>query len=374
MKRKVLYVTGTRADFGLLESTLCAAAAHPGLDVAVVATGMHLMVEHGNTIDAVETSGLRVAARLPVDLARDDAGTMARATGQMLVSLTDAFERERPGVVVVLGDRGEMLAGALAAAYLGIHVVHIHGGERSGTIDESVRHAISKLAHYHFVATLQSAERLERMGERPDTIFVTGAPGLDGLRDRAPTSRAELAREVGFDPSRPIALLLFHPVLQESAAAAEQAGAVVDALGDLQVVCLLPNADPGNAAIRQRFLAAESPRFRCHVNLPRPAYLAWLAAVDVMVGNSSSGIIEAASFSLPVVNIGERQRLRERSANVLDCSAAQEDIRSTLARALALRGRSFDNVYGSGGSGARIVELLASLPLDPDLLKKSNAY
>jgi len=374
--RKILYVSGTRADFGLLESTLRAAAKRPALEVAVCVTGMHLMAEHGSTESMVGDAGLRVAARIPVDLRSDDAASMARTTGRMLTAITDVFLAERPDLVLVLGDRGEMLAGALAAAYLGIPVAHIHGGERSGTIDESVRHAISKVAHYHFVATEQSRERLIRMGERPECIFVTGAPGLDGLAAIPSASRAKLADAARFDAAKPIALLLFHPVLQEAAAAAEQAGALVDALSAaaLQVVCLLPNSDPGNAAIRERFVAAEGARFRCHVHLPRDTFLAWLAAADVMVGNSSSGIIEAASFNLPVVNVGDRQRLRERSDNVLDCTAEPRQIGSTLARALALRGRKFSNVYGDGHAGAKIVELLATLPLDADLMKKSNVY
>jgi GDP/UDP-N,N'-diacetylbacillosamine 2-epimerase (hydrolysing) len=374
--RKVLFVSGTRADFGLLESTLRAAAAHPGLEVGVIATGMHLMAEHGLTVDAIAAAGLDVVARIPVDLASDDAASMARATGRMLIGLTDVFSAQRPDLVLVLGDRGEMLAGALAAAYLGIPVAHVHGGERSGTIDESVRHAVSKVAHYHFVATDESRERLVRMGESPESIFITGAPGLDGLQELPRQSRATLAADAGLDASQPTALLVFHPVLQESGASEAQARALVDALAgaQMQVVCLLPNADPGNAAIRQRFLAAESPRFRCHAHLPRSTYLAWMAAADVMVGNSSSGIIEAATFGLPVVNVGQRQQLRERSANVLDCSADTAAIGSTLARALAMRGQRFENVYGSGGAGARIVELLATLPLDAALLKKCNAY
>jgi GDP/UDP-N,N'-diacetylbacillosamine 2-epimerase (hydrolysing) len=376
VKRRILYVSGTRADFGLLESTLQRAAAHPALDVGVVATGMHLMPEHGHTVDAISAAGLRVVARIPVDLFSDDAASMSRATGRMLVAMTDVLVAEKPDLVLVLGDRGEMLAGALAAAYLGRPVAHIHGGERSGTIDESVRHAISKIAHYHFVATAESRQRLERMGEDPKSIFVTGAPGLDSVGVDPLVTREALAAAAGFDASKPIAMLVFHPVLQESAASDSQACELVQALAaaDLQVICLLPNADPGNAAIRRRFQAAESPRFRCHAHLPRADYLTWMAAADVLVGNSSSGIIEAAAFDLPVVNVGQRQHMRERSANVLDCISNSAAIGSSLSLALTMRGRHFDNVYGSGGAGARIVELLASLPLEATLLKKCNAY
>jgi len=283
---------------------------------------------------------------------------------------------ERPDVVLVLGDRGEMLAAALAAAHLGIPVVHIHGGERSGTIDESVRHAISKIAHYHFVSTAASKDRLIGMGELPGSILVTGAPGLDGLTELVCATRQELAAETGFDWQQPIGLLVYHPVLQESGQAGLQAAALIQALqqSQLQVVCALPNADAGNTAIRTCFLNAESQRFRAFAHLPRNKFVSWMAAADVLVGNSSSGIIEAASLNLPVVNVGDRQMLRERSNNVVECSNAAADIVRSIELAMGMRGRQFENVYGDGQAGDRIVNHLASIPLDSSVLKKSNAY
>lgn len=376
MKRKILYLSGTRADFGLLESTLLSAATHPQLDVCVCVTGMHLSAQFGNTQTDVEKSGLRICARIPVNIESDHGASMTEAIGQILLSLPAVLIDERPDIVLTLGDRGEMLAAALAGVHLGNVVVHIHGGERSGTVDESLRHAISKLAHYHFVATVASRERLIRMGERADAVFVTGAPGLDGLREQVCSTREELAGEVGLNATQPIALTLFHPVVQDAAAAGRQAQELRDALvsEQLQVVCLLPNADAGSVAIRKCLIAAESSRFRVFQHLPRPRYVSWMAAADVMVGNSSSGIIEAASFNLPVVNVGDRQQLRERSGNVLDCEPKAAEIAATLRRALAMRGRSYTNVYGDGRAGMRIVDYLATVGLQRSVLKKCNVY
>lgn len=379
IRRRIAYVSGTRADFGLLASTLRQAAADPRLDVWVCATGMHLLAQFGETVHEIEAAGLPVRARVPVDLSAADGGAMARALGQALIGLTDAFTRERPDLVLLLGDRGEMLAGALAAVHLNLPVAHLHGGERSGTVDEPVRHAISKLAHYHFTATAAARERLIRMGEAADRVFVTGAPGLDGLAQVPVLPRPALCAQAGLDPSRPLALLLFHPVVQEAADAGRQMAAVLAAVRacSLQALALMPNADAGNAGIGaelERAAAAPDSGLRLLTHLPRPHFLSWMAGADVMVGNSSSGIIEAASFGLPVVNVGDRQQARERSGNVVDCAPDAPAVVAAIERALALRGRSFDNVYGDGRAGARIVELLATLPLGAQLLCKTNQY
>jgi GDP/UDP-N,N'-diacetylbacillosamine 2-epimerase (hydrolysing) len=375
--RRIAYVTGTRADFGLMLSTLHAIDADPRLALEIVATGMHLSQAHGMTVREIEASGLPLRARIPVDMGHPGGAGMARNIGHMLVAFTDRWEAERPDLVLLLGDRGEMLAGALAAIHLNIPVAHVHGGERSGTVDEPVRHAISKLSHLHLVATQQSRERLGRMGEAAERVWVTGAPGLDGLAQLATRSREELARDAGLDAKRPIALLVFHPVLQEADAAGAQAGAILDALDreGVQVIALLPNADAGSHAIRavlQQRHAAGALQLATH--LPRPEFVSWMAAADVMVGNSSAGIIEAASFGTPVVNVGLRQNLRERNANVLDCPVDATAISAAVGQALAGGRLKPENVYGDGAAGPRIAQLLATQPLDAALLTKTNAY
>lgn len=374
--RRICYVTGTRADFGLMVSTLHAIAADVRLDLGLVVTGMHLAQRYGMTVREVEAEGLRIDATIPVELEPSGGATMARNIGHMTVGLVDAFERIEPDLVLLLGDRGEMLAGALAAAHLGIGIAHLHGGERSGTIDESVRHAISKLAHHHLVATQASRDRLIRMGESPQHIAVVGAPGLDGLVALAHAGRYELCASVGFDPQRPMALMLFHPVLQERAAAAAQIDAILDSLAAMrwQTLALMPNADAGSEQVREQLLRRNATGLVVRTHLARSEFVSWMAACDVMVGNSSSGIIEAASFGTPVVNVGSRQQLRERSANVLDTDADVAQVCAAL-RAALLRGRlPADNVYGDGLAGARIVEYLANADLELQRRAKCNAY
>ena len=377
--RRVCYVSGTRADFGLLRRTLELAQASGRLAVCVCVTGMHLSPAFGDTAREVEASGLSICARIPVDVEACTGAAMAVAVGRQLIEMTALFERQRPDLVMVLGDRGEMLAGAVAALHLNIPIVHVHGGERSGTVDEPIRHAISKLAHYHFVATAGARDRLIRMGERAEHVFVTGAPGLDGLRELATKSRTDLCLELQLDPARPLALVICHPVVQEADQAEVQAEAVVQAVLDagLQALCFLPNADAGGLLVRDALERRRGdPRVRLVTHLLRPDFVSWLAAADVMVGNSSAGIIEAATFGLPVVNVGSRQRDRERSANVLDVPAI--DAARIGAAIAASLGRPRDdrapNVYGDGGAGPRIVDLLATLPLGGAVLAKASAY
>lgn len=375
--RKAIYVSGTRADFGLMLVTLKAIASRPEMSLSVAATGMHLSSQYGNTVTEIEASGLQICGRIPVDIDQTTGHTMARAAGQVVVQLADLFHRERPDIVVLLGDRGEMLAGAIAALYQNIPVAHICGGELSGTVDEPVRHAISKLSHYHFVATDGARKRLERMGERPEHIFVTGTPGLDGLRQLPDQTRAELLAHAGFSADRPVALVVFHPVVQQQDDAGIQASAVMQAAvnSGLQVICLMPNSDAGGSNIREAYSAFEGHRdVRLFAHLARPRFVAWMAAADVMVGNSSSGILEAASFHLPVVNVGSRQQGRERSDNVIDVGVGEAEIRSSIISALSMGKRPVRNVYGDGRASERISEHLSGLPLTGEVLFKLNCY
>jgi GDP/UDP-N,N'-diacetylbacillosamine 2-epimerase (hydrolysing) len=375
--RKILYVTGTRADFGLMRRTLQQAANDKRLDVSVCVTGMHLLPEYGETVREIEAAGLRIAARIPVRLDGSSGAVMARALAAELAGMVDAFERERPDIVVVLGDRGEMLAGALAAIHLNIPIAHLHGGELSGTVDEPIRHAISKLSHYHFVATQGARERLIRMGERPENIMVSGAPGLDGLEEVKTASRADLCGQYGINPAGRVALMVFHPVLQEAAQAGRQAESILTALqqAQCQALCLMPNSDAGGMQVREVLRSWSGTRgIKTADHLLRDEYLSWLTVADVLVGNSSGGIIEAASFGLPVVNIGSRQQGRERNANVVGAGYDADAIYAALEMAMNSGRRPGANIYGDGRAGERIVNGLATLPITAALLEKRNAY
>lgn len=377
MIRKICYVTGTRADFGLMRDTLIAVRDMPELELSIVVTGMHLSEKYGNTMADIEAAGLPVSAMVEVDSGDATGATMARNLGSMLVGFVDVFEQLAPDLVLVLGDRGEMLAGALAAVHLNIPVAHIHGGERSGTVDESIRHAISKLAHFHMVATADARERLIRMGERAADVYVTGAPGLDGIAALAERSRQELMLEAGLEPGRPVALMVYHPVLQETQVAIAGAAAILDALQaqGIQVIALKPNSDAGSDGIRALLEARRNePDLRVVTHFPRTSFVSWMAAADLMIGNSSAGIIEAASFGTPVVNIGSRQNLRERNANVIDAAVETNAISAAIEQALEHGRFEARNVYGDGQAVARIADLLCNLSLEPSILMKSNAY
>jgi GDP/UDP-N,N'-diacetylbacillosamine 2-epimerase (hydrolysing) len=375
--RRVLYLSGTRADFGLMRATLQLVAAHPALQLELVATGMHLSRAHGHTVDEIRAAGLSVAAEIPLDVTTRTPASMAQAVGTCLVGITAVLERERPDALLLLGDRGEMLAGAIAALHLGIPTVHIHGGERSGTVDEPVRHAISKLSSYHFVATEESRGRLQRMGEASGRIFVTGAPGLDGLDAEAAMGEQECRAALGLPQHGAFALVVFHPVVQQAGEAYVQTEAMLQALSAMKLPALWlePNADAGSLDVLRALDSLALPPGSCRVkHLTRPLFCAAMRHCTVMVGNSSAGIIEAASFGTPVVNVGDRQRLRERNANVTDVGNGAEAIAAALQSALSHGRWPCDNRYGDGRAGERIASLLSSLPLDTSLLEKTNTY
>lgn len=374
--RRVCYVTGTRADFGLMRTTLLEIDAHPDLEVDIFATGMHLSADHGETIREVEQSGLRIRSQLQIPMAPATGGTMARGVGAVVQGLAQSLEQDRPDVVLLLGDRGEMLAGAIAALYLNIPVAHIHGGERSGTVDEPVRHAISKLSHWHFTATEESRDRLLKMGEDPGNVHVTGAPGLDDIAHYSPATRETVFRRYGLDPLRPAALLIFHPVVQQERAAPEQISAIIGELkaAGVQVLALMPNADAGSDGIRPILQDAQEEGFVLDIHLPRSELLDAMGRFDLMIGNSSAGIVEAASFGIPVINVGIRQALRERNLNVVDAAPDPVSLGQAIRHALK-RGRyPEENRYGTGRAGRAIAELLASKHIDETLMNKANRY
>lgn len=377
MTRRVIYLTGTRADFGLMRSTLLRIAGTPGLALQVLVTGMHLSQAHGMTVREIRESGLPVCAEVPLDMHTRTGESMAQGIAACLHGVTDALAREKPDVLVLLGDRGEMLAGAIAALHLGIPAVHIHGGERSGSVDEPVRHAITKLSCYHLVATGDASRRLAAMGEEPQRIHVTGAPGLDGLAELGGMARAECLAALGLAPDARFILASFHPVVQQAADSLAQARALRQALQQaaLPVVWVEPNADAGAHGVLQALDESPLPAGWCRIaHLPRPLFVAALRHAELLVGNSSAGIIEASTFGTPVVNVGDRQRLRERSTNVVDVAPTTAALQAGVGRALGLRHTPCDNPYGDGKAGERIAALLSSLPLGPAVLEKINTY
>ena len=374
--RHICYVTGTRADFGLMSSTLFKIHKSKDLKLSVAITGMHLDAKFGDTKQEVIDFGFDTHI---VNSNSEDGSrlAMANAVAMQISGFSELFASLKPSAILLLGDRGEMLAAAIAALYLNIPVVHIHGGELSGTVDESIRHAISKLSHYHFVATEKSQARLLRMGEKEANVFITGAPGLDDIINMDIPSKCNLLDFLCIENLIPLLAVVFHPVVQDAEIAGEQIEQLLFALpSDKQIVLLMPNADAGGQLIRDKITtyAAVHSNIKVVTHLPRNLYLSLISHCDVLIGNSSSGIIEAASFATKVINIGERKANRERNLNTLDVGLNTLDIKNAICNVLSEKNSTAENVYGDGQSGERICQFLSELVLDDTTTRKCNAY
>ncbi len=376
MTRRVLYLTGTRADFGLMLPVLNALHRSGEIELGVIITGAHLHAAHGSTSQEVYDAGLPVIAEIPTTQASNDGRSLGQEFGDIAKAASVLIADWDPSVVLTLGDRAEMLATAGVAVMQNKVVAHIHGGERSGTIDELFRHAITKLSHVHFASTQRAADRIVGLGERPDSVIVSGAPGLDTLTDFEPLTLSELSSELRFNLDHPFGVLVFHPVVQKLDSARADVKAVVRGANKQlsQVVVISANADPGGAEINTYFDENLPPGWRRFSHLNRKIFLSLMARAAVMVGNSSAGIIEAASLGLRVINIGSRQRLRERGPNVVDCEVDVTAISLAVKSALANGRYDGDNIYGQGNAAGRIVSALETIELDNDILNKVNAY
>lgn len=362
-QRRILFVTGTRAEFGLMERTLQRLRDDRRIDLRLVVTGMHLSREHGRSVDAIRRQGWTIDATVPW---RDEP---AAATGRAIAGLTAVQRQLNPDVVLVVGDRVEAFAAATAAHLDGRVSAHVHGGDRAlGQVDDALRHAISKLSHVHFAATKASGRRLVRMGEDAWRVHVVGTPGLDA---------------VGATPGAsgpPYAVVILHPDDADDARQAMQARRLAGALRRGKVdrgVIVYPNNDPGWRGIADVWAGFNKNGWTVHRDLPREAFLELLGGAGLLIGNSSSGIIEAASLGTRVINIGPRQLGRERSANVIDVGWDANELTREIATAWnGGRPRAFTgrNVYGTGDAGGRITDVLATLPLDARLRRKLIAY
>lgn len=376
--RRLLYVSGTRSDFGLMRKTLKTINLSDDFDLSIIVTGSHLDKMQGMTLNEIEDEGFKIQSKIPIIYNSPKTGEiMAQNIALIIQEIVKSIQINRPDILILLGDRGEMIAAAIAAIHLNIPIVHIHGGERSGTVDEPIRHAISKLAHFHFVATDQSKLRLIKMGEDPNKIFLTGAPGLDGLEDIILTKKEILYSKLNFDPKKYLALFLFHPTLQEEKKSEIDALTILDCLNNnqLQVLALQPNSDAGSDGVRLALdKKSNGSNLKVLTHIPRHEFISWMASADLMIGNSSAGIIEAASFGLPVINVGHRQNLRERNKNVMDVPAETDLLNESIKMQL-LRGQyKKSNIFYRDQSVNEIVRLLKEIPIDPSVMFKVNAY
>ncbi|MBI3335391.1 MAG: UDP-N-acetylglucosamine 2-epimerase (hydrolyzing) [Candidatus Portnoybacteria bacterium] len=381
MMRKILYISGTRADYGLMRHTLYAIRRHPTLVIEVAAAGMHLMPEFGLTINEVKNDKF-IVHEIHATYERDDKESMARFLATCIINLTGIIKDEKPDILLVLGDRAEMLAGAIAGAYLGIPVFHIHGGDKSSDMDEIARHAITKLSHIHLAATKTSAKRIIYMGEDAWRVFVVGAPGLDSILQEKLFTAAEIINKYHIEKTRPIIIVVQHPVTQEAHEASKQIKETLEAVRELgyQTILIYPNADAGGRSMIQVIERYRRyPFIHIYKNVSHKEYLSLMNIANVMVGNSSSGIIEAPSFHLPFVNIGTRQKGRERGVNVIDAGCEKNEIKQAVQKALfdtrfIKKIKTAKNPYGEGRTAQKITKLLSEIPIDARLLRKQITY
>ncbi len=378
--RTIGVITTSRADYGIYFPVLAEIMRHSDLTLQLYVTGSHLSAAHGQTIKFIKRDGFPIRAQVKVSLADDSAAGIAGTMGEVTRGFAQVFKKTRPDIVLVLGDRYEMHAAALAAVPFNIPLAHLHGGETTyGAIDELFRHSLTKLSHLHFPATPEFARRLYLMGEEPWRVSVSGAPGLDNLRLLPRMSRDELGRQWGFNTDRPLVVVTFHPVTLELSKTDGYIRNLLAALSrfrECSLVFTAPNADPAGIQIKKhllRFVKLNS-NATFVASFGQRGYVSLLAQAAAMVGNSSSGIIEAASFKLPVVNVGNRQAGRLRGRNVIDVLPTAVAIERGIKQALSARFkqslRAMTNPYGDGHAARRIVQKLANVDLKQLLAKK----
>lgn len=378
MARRVCVVTGSRAEYGLLYWILRELSAARDVELQLIVTGMHVAPEFGMTVREIERDGFPIARRVEMLVAADSPGGVAKSIALGVIGMSDAFEQLRPDIVLVLGDRFEILAVAQTCLIHSIPLAHIAGGDvTEGANDESMRHAITKMAHVHFVTNEESARRVRQLGENPARIHVVGSPGLDHLRRTQLLDRVTLEQQLGVQLAKRNLLVTFHPVTLDAAGGASQLQellAALDALDrDIGLWFTLPNADAGGRALAASVSKwAESRRDRAHVysSLGQVRYLSLMSHANAVVGNSSSGLYEAPSFGIATVDVGDRQGGRLAASSVIRCAPERRAIGVAIERALSMDCTGTVNPYGDGQASQRIVEIFRTLPPTSELLRK----
>ncbi|EMO45804.1 UDP-N-acetylglucosamine 2-epimerase [Leptospira santarosai] len=379
MKRKICVVTGTRAEYGLLYWLMREIEIDPDLELQIIATGMHLSTEFGLTYRQIEQDGFKISTKIEMLLSSDTVIGITKSMGLGIISFAETFENLKPDVLVLLGDRFELLAAAQAAMVARIPIAHISGGELTeGAFDEGIRHAITKLSHIHFVAAEIYRKRVIQMGEQPDSVFNFGAPGLDHLNKMDWIERGELSTELDIELKFPIFLVTYHPVTLEEKKPTEAMNELLNALEkfpEATIIFTYPNADTGGRELIHQIDFFVSKRFKnskAFVSLGQKKYLSLMRFASVIIGNSSSGLTEAPALKKATVNIGDRQKGRLKADSVIDCIEKKEFIVEALKKALSVehqeKVKNTDSLYGYGNVSIKIKEKLKTFPLQ---VKKS---
>lgn len=379
-KRRVCIITGTRAEFGLMQWLAHEINEDKDLELQIIATGMHLSPEFGLTYTAIEERGFHISKKVEVLLSSDTSIGISKSMGLGMISFSEAYEELNPDIIIVLGDRFEIFAAVSAAMIARIPVGHIHGGEATeGLIDEPIRHSITKMSHLHFTATDHYAKRVIQLGEQPERVFNTGTPGLDNIDRLKLMDREEFEKSIDFKFGKNNILVTFHPVTLENKTADKQFGELLKALDEYpetKIIFTMPNADTDGRIIVQminKYVEQNRERTIAFSSLGQLRYLSALKHVDIVLGNSSSGLIEAPSFKIPTINIGERQKGRIKAPSVLDCEPEFSSIKEAISKASNETFRksikNMVNPYGRGGASVKIKEVLKTISLD-SIIKK----
>ena len=379
--RRICIVTGTRAEYGLLHWLMREVQDDPDLELQVVATGMHLSPEFGLTYQEIEDDGFEIDEKVEMLTSSDSPVGIAKSMGLGTIGFADALQRLDPDVLVLLGDRYEILSVAQAALVARIPIAHIHGGEATkGLIDDSIRHALTKLSHYHFVTAQPFRDRVVQMGEHPERVFQVGAPGLDHLERMELMDRDEFEASIDFELGGRSCIVTYHPVTLSESSPAEPFAellAALDSTADLRIIFTKSNADTEGRVINQmidEYVQEHGSRACAFTSLGQRRYLSALHHVDAVVGNSSSGMIEAPPVPVPTVNLGDRQGGRLRAPSVIDCKEEESSIRDALDQALSSEFREriqdVSSPYGDGHASPRIKETLKEATLGEEVLKK----
>lgn len=378
--RKICVITGSRAEYGLLSSLMSALKADNELQLQVVATNMHLSPEFGLTYREIESDGFHIDKKVEMLLSSDTANATTKSVGLATIGLADAFEDLKPDLIVVLGDRFEILAAVTAALFYKIPVAHLHGGEiTEGAYDDSIRHAITKMSHLHFTSTEEYRSRVIQLGEQPDCVFNVGAIGVENIKNTSLLSKAELEESLGFQLGEKSLLVTFHPVTLEHATAEMQCQNLLDALEqfpEYRIIFTLPNSDTDGRIIMRKieeFTKKHNNRSIAFTSLGKVRYLSALQYVSAVVGNSSSGIIEVPSFGIPTLNIGDRQKGRIAANSVVHCGISKKEIseglRSIFCEKIGIIADRKQNPYDKQGTVNAICDTIKKTVLE-SLIKK----
>lgn len=383
MKRKICIITGTRAEYGLFYRLLKEIESDPDLQLQIVATGMHLSPEFGFTYKLIEKDGFKISKKVEMLLSSDTPAGISKSMGLGLIGFAETLEELDPDVVVLLGDRFETFAAAAAATVARIPIAHLHGGEITvGAVDEAFRHSITKMSHLHFTSTEEYRHRVIQLGEPPDRVFHVGAPGVENIHNLKLLSKNKLEKAINFTLGTKSVLVTYHPVTLENATSKVQFQNLLDALDTirgLKIIFTKANADAGGRIINQMidiYISQNGGQAIAFSSMGQLRYLSAVKHVDAVIGNSSSGIIEAPCLNIPTVNIGDRQKGRVRAASVLDCRPTKAAIGKAIKIVLSSEFRSslenIENFYYKENTAFNVKEIIKNIELGNILKKKFN--